>query len=140
MTAASRRSAPRTPSSSNMAAPSSSSNRHRSVRLRRVLIANRGEIALRAIRTCRGLGLGSVAVYSSADGNSPHRWATDHAVCIGPPPPKASYLNEAALIEVASACQCDALYPGYGFLAENAGFAARCAEEGLNFVGPSAEV
>jgi acetyl-CoA carboxylase biotin carboxylase subunit len=108
--------------------------------LRRVLIANRGEIALRAIRTCRRLGLGSVAVYSSADGNSPHRWAADHAVCIGPPPPKASYLNEAALIEVASACECDALYPGYGFLAENAGFAARCAEEGLNFIGPSAEV
>jgi acetyl-CoA carboxylase, biotin carboxylase subunit len=108
--------------------------------LRRVLIANRGEIALRAIRTCRELGLGSVAVYSSADGNSPHRWAADHAVCIGPPPPKASYLNEAALIEVASACQCDALYPGYGFLAENAGFAARCAEEKLNFIGPSAEV
>ena len=108
--------------------------------MRRVLIANRGEIALRAIRTCRRLGLDSVAVYSSADGNSPHRWAADHAVCIGPPPPKASYLNEAALIEVASACQCDALYPGYGFLAENAGFAARCAKEGLIFIGPSAEV
>ncbi len=108
--------------------------------MRRVLIANRGEIALRAIRTCRRLGLDSVAVYSSADGNSPHRWAADHAVCIGPPPPKASYLNEAALIEVASACQCDALYPGYGFLAENAGFAARCAEERLIFIGPSAEV
>jgi len=108
--------------------------------LRRVLIANRGEIALRAIRTCRRLGLQSVAVYSSADGNSPHRWAADHAVCIGPPLPKASYLNAAALIEVASACQCDAVYPGYGFLAEDAAFAARCAEAGLIFVGPSAEV
>jgi acetyl-CoA carboxylase biotin carboxylase subunit len=108
--------------------------------LRRVLIANRGEIALRAARTCRRLGLQSVAVYSSADGNSPHRWAADHAVCIGPPPPKASYLNAAALIEVANACQCDAVYPGYGFLAENASFAARCTEAGLTFIGPSAEV
>ena len=108
--------------------------------MRRVLIANRGEIALRAVRTCRRLGLQSVAVYSSADGNSPHRWAADHAVCIGPPPPKASYLNAAALIEVANACQCDAVYPGYGFLAENASFAARCAEAGLIFIGPSAEV
>ena len=108
--------------------------------MRRVLIANRGEIALRAIRTCRRLGLDSVAVYSSADGNSPHRWAADHAVCIGPPPPKASYLNEAALIEIANATKCDAVYPGYGFLAENAGFAARCAEERLTFIGPSAEV
>ncbi|MGA7788879.1 MAG: acetyl-CoA carboxylase biotin carboxylase subunit [Xanthobacteraceae bacterium] len=108
--------------------------------MRRVLIANRAEIALRAIRTCRRFGLESVAVYSSADGNSPHRWAADHAVCIGPPPPKASYLNAAALIEVASACQCDAVYPGYGFLAEDPGFAARCAEAGLIFIGPSAEV
>jgi acetyl-CoA carboxylase biotin carboxylase subunit len=104
------------------------------------LIANRGEIALRAIRTCRHLRLDSVAVYSSADGNSPHRWAADHAVCIGPPPPKASYLNDAALIEIANAMKCDAVYPGYGFLAENAGFAARCAEAGLTFIGPSAEV
>ena len=108
--------------------------------MRRVLIANRGEIALRAIRTCRQLGLQSVAVYSSADGNSPHRWAADHAVCIGPPPPNASYLNAAALLEVASACRCDAVYPGYGFLAENAAFAARCAQAGLIFIGPSAEV
>jgi acetyl-CoA carboxylase, biotin carboxylase subunit len=108
--------------------------------LRRVLIANRGEIALRAVRTCRLLGLESVSVYSSADGNSPHRWAADHAVCIGPPPPKSSYLNASALIEVASALKCDAIYPGYGFLAENSAFAARCAEAGLIFIGPSAEV
>ena len=108
--------------------------------VRRVLIANRGEIALRAIRTCRQLGLQSVSVYSSADGNSPHRWAADHAVCIGPPPPKASYLNAAALIEVASACKCDAVYPGYGFLAEDSGFAGLCAEAGMIFIGPSAEV
>ena len=107
--------------------------------VRRVLIANRGEIALRAIRTCRRLGLESVSVYSSADGNSPHRWAADQAVCIGPPPPKASYLNAAALIEVSSALKCDAVYPGYGFLAEDSAFAALCAEAGLTFIGPQPE-
>jgi len=108
--------------------------------LRRVLIANRGEIALRAIRTCRRLGLQSVAVYSAADGNSSHRWAADHAVCIGPPPAKLSYLNVAALIEVASALRCDAVYPGYGFLAEDSAFANRCAEAGLIFIGPAPDV
>src|SRR6266446_3788637 len=107
--------------------------------LRRVLIANRGEIALRAVRVCRRLGLESVAVYSSADANSPHRWAADHAICIGPPPPKASYLNAAALIEVAVASQCDAVYPGYGFLAENNSFAQRCAAADLVFIGPDCE-
>jgi acetyl-CoA carboxylase biotin carboxylase subunit len=110
------------------------------IALRRVLIANRGEIALRAVRTCRRLGLESVAVYSAADGNSPHRWAADHAIRIGPPPPKLSYLNSAALIEVASALKCDAVYPGYGFLAEDSAFAERCAQAGLTFIGPSPEV
>ena len=99
--------------------------------VRRVLIANRGEIALRAVHACRKLGLESVAVYSTADANSPHRWAADHAVCIGPPAPKASYLNAAALIETAVASKCDAIYPGYGFLAENSSFAERCAESDL---------
>jgi acetyl-CoA carboxylase biotin carboxylase subunit len=104
------------------------------------LIANRGEIALRAIRTCRGLGLQSVAVYSTADANSPHRFAADTAVCIGPPPSKASYLSGPALIETATALQCDAMYPGYGFLAENSTFASQCAEADLVFIGPSPEV
>jgi acetyl-CoA carboxylase biotin carboxylase subunit len=108
--------------------------------LRRVLIANRGEIALRAIRTARRLGIESVAVYSSADGNSPHTWAADRAVCLGPPPAKASYINAAALLEIASGTKCDAVYPGYGFLAENESFAMRCAEAGLTFIGPSPEV
>jgi acetyl-CoA carboxylase, biotin carboxylase subunit len=112
----------------------------REIALRRVLIANRGEIALRAARTCRRLGLESVAVYSAADDNSPHRWAADHAVRIGPPPPKLSYLNAAALIEVASALKCDAVYPGYGFLAEDSSFAERCEQSGLIFIGPSPEV
>lgn len=107
--------------------------------MRRVLIANRGEIALRAIRVCRQAGLETVAVYSSADANSPHRWVADAAICIGPPPPKASYLNAAALIEVATNRRCDAVYPGYGFLSEDSAFAASCAEAGLTFVGPHAE-
>ena len=107
--------------------------------MRRVLVANRGEIALRAIRACRQLGLESVAVYSSADANSSHRWAADHAICIGPPPASASYLNGAALLETAGAMKCDAVYPGYGFLAENSTFAERCSEAGLKFIGPSSE-
>jgi acetyl-CoA carboxylase biotin carboxylase subunit len=107
--------------------------------VRRVLVANRGEIALRAIRASRRFGLESVAVYSSADANSTHRWAADEAVCIGPPPPKASYLNAAALIEIARGRGCDAVYPGYGFLSEDSAFAAQCAEAGLTFIGPHAE-
>ncbi len=107
--------------------------------MRRVLVANRGEIALRAIRACRQLGLESLAVYSSADANSPHRWAADHAICIGPPPAQASYLNAAALLETGVALKCDAVYPGYGFLAENSVFAERCTEAGMNFIGPNGE-
>jgi acetyl-CoA carboxylase, biotin carboxylase subunit len=107
--------------------------------MRRVLVANRGEIALRAIRACRQLGLESLAVYSSADANSSHRWAADHSICIGPPPATASYLNAAALLETAGAMKCDAVYPGYGFLAENSAFAERCSEAGLKFIGPSSE-
>jgi acetyl-CoA carboxylase biotin carboxylase subunit len=107
--------------------------------VRRVLVANRGEIALRAIRVCRQLGLESVAVYSSADANSPHRWTADHAVCIGPPPPKSSYLNAGALIETAVALKCDAIYPGYGFLAENHAFAERSKEASLTFIGPDSD-
>src|SRR5215831_9276663 len=107
--------------------------------VQRVLIANRGEIALRAIRSCRQLGLESLAVYSSADANSPHRWAASEAICIGPPPATASYLNASALLETAAAMKCDAVYPGYGFLAENATFAGRCGEAGLTFIGPNAE-
>ena len=107
--------------------------------MRRVLVANRGEIALRAIRACRQLGHESLAVFSSADANSPHRWAADHAICIGPPPATASYLNAAALLETAIATKCDAVYPGYGFLAENSAFAERCCEAGLVFIGPDGE-
>jgi len=107
--------------------------------MQRVLVANRGEIALRAIRACRQLGLQSLAVFSSADANSPHRWAADHAICIGPPSATASYLNVAALLETAIAMKCDAVYPGYGFLAENSAFVEKCNEAGLTFIGPDSD-
>jgi acetyl-CoA carboxylase biotin carboxylase subunit len=107
--------------------------------VKRVLIANRGEIALRAIRTCRKLGLETVAVYSDADRNSAHVWAADRSLCIGPPG-AASYLHAGALVEAGRGTGCDAVYPGYGFMAENSGFAAACAEAGLVFIGPSAEL
>lgn len=107
--------------------------------MKRILVANRGEIALRAVRSARKLGLETVAAYSDADRNSPHVWAADQSVCIGPPPPALSYLNAAALIETARGTGCDAVYPGYGFLSEKSDFAAKCREEGLVFVGPSPE-
>jgi acetyl-CoA carboxylase, biotin carboxylase subunit len=107
--------------------------------IKRVLIANRGEIALRAVRVCKRLGLDTVAVYSRADAASPHVWAADDAVCIGPPPATQSYLAAKSLIHVALEKGCDAVYPGYGFLAENAEFADLCAENGIKFVGPSAD-
>ncbi|MFI5014094.1 MAG: acetyl/propionyl/methylcrotonyl-CoA carboxylase subunit alpha [Hyphomicrobiales bacterium] len=107
--------------------------------MRRVLVANRGEIALRAIRACRRLGLETVAVYSTADSNSAHVFAADKAVCIGPPVASVSYLNGAALVQTAISLKCDAVYPGYGFLSEKSEFAAGCAEAGLTFVGPDAE-
>lgn len=105
----------------------------------RVLIANRGEIAVRAIRACRTLGLESIAVYSAADRSTPHAWLADRAVCIGPPPSRQSYLDINALLHVAQETGCSLVYPGYGFLAENAEFAERCADVGLTFVGPSPE-
>lgn len=107
--------------------------------MKKVLIANRGEIALRAVHACHSLGLSSVAVYSSADVASPHVWAATEAVCVGPAPSSKSYLQREALLHVAKAHGCDAVYPGYGFLAESAEFAERCTEEGLIFVGPDAD-
>ncbi len=107
--------------------------------IHRVLVANRGEIAFRAVQACRSLGLSSVAVYSTADRDAAHVAAADRAVCIGPPGAVASYLSIPSLLHVATAAGCDALYPGYGFLSENAAFARRCAEEGIGFVGPAAE-
>ena len=106
--------------------------------LRRILIANRGEIAVRIIRACRELGLESVAVYSDADARALHVNLADHAVRIGPPPPAQSYLSIDTVLDAARVSRADAIHPGYGFLSENAAFAARCVAAGLVFVGPPA--
>lgn len=105
----------------------------------RVLIANRGEIALRLIRACHELGWEAVAVYSEADAQQPHVWAADQAVCLGSPAPSRSYLNVEALLAAARRTGCQAVHPGYGFLAENPGFAQAVRDAGLVWMGPSAE-
>ena len=107
---------------------------------RRVLVANRGEIALRVIRACRELGIESVAVYSQADREMPYLDLADDAICIGPPEPARSYLNIPAIISAAEIADVEAIHPGYGFLAENAHFAEVCASCDIRFIGPPAEV
>ncbi|NIU78553.1 MAG: carbamoyl phosphate synthase, partial [Gammaproteobacteria bacterium] len=103
----------------------------------KILIANRGEIAVRVIRACRELGIRTVAVYSDADRLAPHVLEADEAYRIGPAPSSESYLRAEVLIEVAKRAGCDAVHPGYGFLAERAPFAAAVEEAGLAFIGPS---
>ena len=103
----------------------------------KILIANRGEIALRIIRVCRELGIRTVAVYSEADRLSLHVKFADEAVCIGPPPGRESYLHIPRIISAAGITNADAIHPGYGFLAENAQFAEICESSGLKFIGPS---
>ncbi len=106
----------------------------------RVLIANRGEIAMRILRACRTLGIGAVLAYSEADRDSLAAQLADEAICIGPADAKRSYLSASALISAAIVTGCDAIHPGYGFLSEDSGFAEAVAAHGIAFVGPSAEV
>jgi len=107
--------------------------------LRRVLIANRGEIALRVLRACREMGIETVAAYSEADAEALHVQLATEAVCIGPARAADSYLNQTALLTAAKAAGCDGVHPGYGFLSENPDFADACAASGLTFIGPSGD-
>jgi len=106
---------------------------------KKILIANRSEIAVRVIRACRELGIESVAVYSDADRESRHVAMADQSVCIGPGPSKLSYLDQEAVLSAAKITGADAIHPGYGFLSENADFAEACARRGLTFIGPPPE-
>ena len=107
---------------------------------KKILIANRGEIALRVIRTCREMGIKTVAVYSTADAESLHVKFADEAVCIGPPPSNLSYLKMPNIIAAAEITNADAIHPGYGFLSENAKFSKICQEHGIKFIGASPEM
>src|SRR3984893_15802225 len=105
----------------------------------KILIANRGEIALRVLRACKELGIPTVAVHSTADADAMHVRLADESVCIGPPPSKESYLNVPALLAACDITGADAVHPGYGFLSENARFAEILGEHNLHFIGPKAE-
>ena len=107
---------------------------------KKILIANRGEIALRVIRTCKEMGIKTVAVYSTADAESLHVKFADEAVCIGPPPSNQSYLKISNIIAAAEITNADAIHPGYGFLSENAKFSKICEEHGIKFIGASEEM
>ena len=107
---------------------------------KKILIANRGEIALRVIRTCKEMGIKTVAVYSKADEESLHVRFADEAVCIGPAPSSESYLKIPNIIAAAEITNADAIHPGYGFLSENAKFSKICSEHKIKFIGPSPEM
>ncbi len=107
---------------------------------KKILIANRGEIALRILRTCREMGIKTVAVYSTADRDSLHVKFADEAVCIGKPQSSDSYLNIAHLMAAVEITNADAIHPGYGFLAENAKFAGICNDHGIKFIGPTPDM
>src|SRR3979409_1858921 len=105
----------------------------------KILIANRGEIALRVLRACKEMGISTVAVYSTADADAMHVRFADESVCIGPPPAKDSYLNIPAILAACEITGADAVHPGYGFLSENARFAEILGEHDVQFIGPKAE-
>ena len=107
--------------------------------IKKILVANRGEIAMRVMRSCKEMNIDTVAVYSEADRTSRHVLYADEAVCIGPAPSKDSYLVIENIIKAAKQTGADAIHPGYGFLSESAGLVKRCREEGIIFIGPSAE-
>ena len=108
--------------------------------MRKVLIANRGEIALRVICACREMGIRTVAIYSEADSHALHVRFADEAICIGPPRSAESYLNVPAVISAAEIADVDAIHPGYGLLSENANFAEVCRASNIKFIGPPPEV
>ncbi|MGB2698626.1 MAG: biotin carboxylase N-terminal domain-containing protein, partial [Candidatus Zixiibacteriota bacterium] len=108
-------------------------------KIKKILVANRGEIAVRIIKACRELGIPSVAVYSEVDRDAPHVQLADQAVLIGPAPPLESYLNMDKLVDTAKKTKANAIHPGYGFLAENSNFAKRCEDEGIIFIGPDSK-
>ncbi|MGA8929378.1 MAG: biotin carboxylase N-terminal domain-containing protein, partial [Pseudolabrys sp.] len=105
----------------------------------KILIANRGEIALRVLRACKELGIPTVAVHSTADADAMHVRFADESVCIGPPAAKDSYLNVPSILSACEITGADAVHPGYGFLSENADFAQACVDAGIIFVGPPAQ-
>ncbi|MGH7479177.1 MAG: biotin carboxylase N-terminal domain-containing protein, partial [Candidatus Methylomirabilales bacterium] len=105
----------------------------------KILIANRGEIALRVIRACRELGIRTVAIYSDADRSALHVRKADEAYCVGPAPSAQSYLRAERILEVARQSRADAIHPGYGFLSENPAFAEACEKAGIVFIGPSSD-
>src|SRR5215831_7611821 len=105
----------------------------------KILIANRGEIALRIQRACREMGIRTVVVYSEADREAKYVKLADESVCIGPPPSAGSYLNVPAIISAAEVTDAEAIHPGWGFLAENADFAEKVEQSGFTFIGPKAE-
>ncbi len=107
--------------------------------IKKILVANRGEIALRILRTAREMNIKTVAIFSEADRKAPHVRYADEAVCVGPAPSSESYLNIDKILEVCHQLKVDAIHPGYGFLSENAVFARRVREAGLIFIGPSPE-
>ena len=107
--------------------------------IKKILIANRGEIALRVLRACREMGIQTVAIHSTADTDAMHVRLADESVCIGPPPVQKSYLNVPAVLSAATISNADAIHPGYGFLSENANFASMAEEHGFIFIGPTSK-